>query len=69
MARFHQIAPFYDNCKAHEGFQEGWGFFCLVDLGLRKILFDTGADSQAFFSNLQKLAAHFITLQATEQML
>ncbi|MBS0653938.1 MAG: MBL fold metallo-hydrolase, partial [Verrucomicrobia bacterium] len=34
---------------------EGWGFSCLVDLGQRKILFDTGADSQAFFSNLQQL--------------
>jgi 7,8-dihydropterin-6-yl-methyl-4-(beta-D-ribofuranosyl)aminobenzene 5'-phosphate synthase len=49
------IKVIYDNCKAHEGFQEGWGFSCLVDLGARKILFDTGADSQIFFSNLQKL--------------
>ena len=49
------IKIIYDNCKAHDGFQEGWGFSCLVDLGARKILFDTGADSQAFFSNLQKL--------------
>jgi 7,8-dihydropterin-6-yl-methyl-4-(beta-D-ribofuranosyl)aminobenzene 5'-phosphate synthase len=44
----------YDNCRANDSFQEGWGFSCLVDLGDRKILFDTGADSQAFFSNLQK---------------
>ena len=49
------IKIIYDNCKAYEGFQEGWGFSCLVDLGFRKILFDTGANSQAFFSNLQKL--------------
>lgn len=49
------IKIIYDNCKAYEGFQEGWGFSCLIDLGERKILFDTGADSQAFFSNLQKL--------------
>jgi 7,8-dihydropterin-6-yl-methyl-4-(beta-D-ribofuranosyl)aminobenzene 5'-phosphate synthase len=49
------IKIIYDNCKANESFQEGWGFSCLVDLGDRKILFDTGADSQAFFSNLQKL--------------
>lgn len=52
------IKIIYDNCKAHEGFQEGWGFSCLVDLGNRKILFDTGADSQAFFSNLKKLNVH-----------
>lgn len=49
------IKIIYDNCRAHEGFQEGWGFSCLVDLGDRKILFDTGADSKAFFSNLEKL--------------
>lgn len=35
--------------------QEGWGFSCLIDLGHRKILFDTGANQEAFFSNLQKL--------------
>lgn len=49
------IKIIYDNCKANESLQEGWGFSCLVDLGFRKILFDTGADPQAFFSNLQKL--------------
>src|SRR5579862_4622681 len=26
------IKIIYDNCKASEGFQEGWGFSCLVDL-------------------------------------
>lgn len=49
------IKIIYDNCKSEDNFQEGWGFSCLVDLGPRKILFDTGGDSQAFFSNLQKL--------------
>jgi 7,8-dihydropterin-6-yl-methyl-4-(beta-D-ribofuranosyl)aminobenzene 5'-phosphate synthase len=49
------IKLIYDNCAEKEGFQAGWGFSCLVDLGNRKILFDTGADSKAFFSNLQKL--------------
>ena len=49
------IKIIYDNCKGNEELQEGWGFSCLVDLGRRKILFDTGADSKAFFSNLQKL--------------
>lgn len=47
------IKVIYDNCKGAEGFQEGWGFSCLVDVGNRKILFDTGADPKAFFSNLQ----------------
>lgn len=52
------IKIIYDNCKENKDLQEGWGFSCLVDLGHRKILFDTGADSQAFFSNLQKLNIH-----------
>lgn len=57
MRTFDQVSIkiIYDNCKSHEEFQEGWGFSCLIDLGLRKILFDTGADEKAFFSNLQKL--------------
>lgn len=52
-----KIKIIYDNCKASEDFQEGWGFSCLVDLGHRKILFDTGADKEAFFSNLAKMGA------------
>ncbi len=48
------IKIIYDNCKADERFQEGWGFSCFVEYGSRKILFDTGADASAFFSNLQK---------------
>jgi 7,8-dihydropterin-6-yl-methyl-4-(beta-D-ribofuranosyl)aminobenzene 5'-phosphate synthase len=47
------IRVIYDNCQAVAGFQEGWGFSCLVDVGRRRILFDTGADPKAFFSNLQ----------------
>jgi len=48
------IKIIYDNCTANEHFQAGWGFSCVVEVGLRKILFDTGADVHAFFSNLQK---------------
>jgi 7,8-dihydropterin-6-yl-methyl-4-(beta-D-ribofuranosyl)aminobenzene 5'-phosphate synthase len=47
------IRVIYDNCQAAAGFQKGWGFSCLVDVGRRRILFDTGADPKAFFSNLQ----------------
>jgi 7,8-dihydropterin-6-yl-methyl-4-(beta-D-ribofuranosyl)aminobenzene 5'-phosphate synthase len=49
------IKIIYDNCKAKDSFQEGWGFSCLIDLGPEKILFDTGADLKAFFSNQEKL--------------
>lgn len=48
------IKIIYDNCIENENFQEGWGFSCFIDLGPSKILFDTGADSKAFFSNLQQ---------------
>jgi 7,8-dihydropterin-6-yl-methyl-4-(beta-D-ribofuranosyl)aminobenzene 5'-phosphate synthase len=49
----------YDNRKENQAMQEGWGFSCLIDLGHRKILFDTGADKNAFFANLQRLGIHF----------
>lgn len=49
------IKIIYDNRKENPAMQEGWGFSCLIDLGHRKILFDTGADKNVFFSNLQKL--------------
>lgn len=49
------IKIIYDNRKENQAMQEGWGFSCLIDLGHRKILFDTGADKSVFFSNLQKL--------------
>ena len=44
------IKIIYDNCKENENLEKGWGFSCLVDVGHRKILFDTGADADAFFS-------------------
>ncbi len=44
----------YGNQRAEEGFKEGWGFSCWVESGSSKILFDTGADAKAVFSNLQE---------------
>jgi 7,8-dihydropterin-6-yl-methyl-4-(beta-D-ribofuranosyl)aminobenzene 5'-phosphate synthase len=49
------IRIIYDNQKENLKMQEGWGFSCLVEIDHRKILFDTGADKNAFFSNLQQL--------------
>jgi 7,8-dihydropterin-6-yl-methyl-4-(beta-D-ribofuranosyl)aminobenzene 5'-phosphate synthase len=45
----------YDNRKENPAMQEGWGFSCLVSIDHRKILFDTGADKNAFLSNLNEL--------------
>jgi 7,8-dihydropterin-6-yl-methyl-4-(beta-D-ribofuranosyl)aminobenzene 5'-phosphate synthase len=50
-----KITIIYDNCKENRDLQEGWGFSALVEIGYRKILFDTGNDRDAFFSNLEKL--------------
>ncbi len=36
-------------------FREGWGFSALIETGSRKILFDTGNDKEAFFSNVEKM--------------
>lgn len=49
------IKIIYDNCKTSEEFQEGWGFSALVETSDHKILFDTGNDRDAFFSNAAKM--------------
>lgn len=49
------IKVIYDNRKVDPSMCEGWGFSCLIEFGKKKILFDTGADSALFFSNIDKL--------------
>jgi 7,8-dihydropterin-6-yl-methyl-4-(beta-D-ribofuranosyl)aminobenzene 5'-phosphate synthase len=49
------IRIIYDNRKDNLKMQEGWGFSCIIEVDHRKILFDTGADKEAFFANLQHL--------------
>lgn len=49
------IRIIYDNREEDPSMQAGWGFSCLVEIGHRKILFDTGADTKAFLANLQQL--------------
>jgi len=43
----------YDN-EAKEGFESGWGFSCLIEHGSRKLLFDTGWDSNVLLRNMKK---------------
>jgi 7,8-dihydropterin-6-yl-methyl-4-(beta-D-ribofuranosyl)aminobenzene 5'-phosphate synthase len=45
----------YDNCKGDQNLQEGWGFSALIEANDRKILFDTGNNQEAFFSNVEKM--------------
>lgn len=43
----------YDN-EASPGFEKGWGFSCLIELGDERILFDTGWDGNVLLSNMKK---------------
>ena len=43
----------YDN-NAEKGFKPGWGFSCLIE-NKKKVLFDTGADSETLLYNMEKL--------------
>lgn len=45
----------YDNGKHDPALTEGWGFSLLAEVGDRTILFDTGNDRKAFYSNAEKM--------------
>jgi 7,8-dihydropterin-6-yl-methyl-4-(beta-D-ribofuranosyl)aminobenzene 5'-phosphate synthase len=58
-AQTAKITVLYDNRKDDPGLQEGWGFSCLIEVQGRKILFDSGADQTALFSNAHKLGLNW----------
>ncbi len=45
----------YDNYEHDPELRTGWGFSCLVKVGDKNILFDTGADDPTLLHNMQKL--------------
>jgi 7,8-dihydropterin-6-yl-methyl-4-(beta-D-ribofuranosyl)aminobenzene 5'-phosphate synthase len=45
----------YDNYKVNPELKTGWGFSCLIKIGDKNILFDTGADSETLLSNMEKM--------------
>ena len=53
-----KITIIYDNevYKKEEGFKADWGFSCLIETDLAKILFDTGANGSILLSNMKKLS-------------
>lgn len=53
------IRIIYDNCKESKDLQEGWGFSALIETGDRTMLFDTGNDRDAFFSNTEKMGIDY----------
>jgi 7,8-dihydropterin-6-yl-methyl-4-(beta-D-ribofuranosyl)aminobenzene 5'-phosphate synthase len=50
------ITVIYDNNAFKKGLQTDWGFSCVVDIGKRRLLFDTGDTGSILMSNLAKLA-------------
>jgi 7,8-dihydropterin-6-yl-methyl-4-(beta-D-ribofuranosyl)aminobenzene 5'-phosphate synthase len=53
-----KITIIYDNEVAKKGLKEDWGFSCLIDVGGKKILFDTGADGSILLDNMKKLGIY-----------
>jgi len=49
------IITIYDNYLVDPDLETGWGFSCLVKIGNKNILFDTGADSETLLSNMGKM--------------
>jgi len=45
----------YDNYEHDPELKTGWGFSCLVKVGDKNILFDTGGESSTLLYNMQKL--------------
>ena len=49
------LITLYDNYQHDPNLKTGWGFSCLVKVGDKNILFDTGADSPTLLDNMKKL--------------
>lgn len=54
-----KVTILYDNRCGNHTLQEGWGFSAFVEYENAKILFDTGGDPKAVFSNADKLSIPF----------
>lgn len=49
------LITLYDNYQSNPELKTGWGFSCLVKVGNRNILFDTGNDSETLLYNMGKM--------------
>jgi len=49
------IVTLYDNYLVDPRLKTGWGFSCLVKAGNKNILFDTGADFEILFYNVERM--------------
>ena len=49
-----RLLNLYDNYKANDDFEIGWGFSCLIESDGKKILFDVGEEDKKIFSNMER---------------
>jgi len=49
------ITTIFDNYSYNRNLKSGWGFSCVVKLGEKNILFDTGAEGKLLLDNLEKM--------------
>lgn len=49
------IVTLYDNYQSNPQLKTGWGFSCLVKVGDKNILFDTGGDALTLLSNMEEM--------------
>src|SRR5690242_5901648 len=54
-----RIRIIYDNCKEQGDLEMGWGFSALIETSTHTVLFDTGNDESAFYSNLEKMDVNY----------
>jgi len=54
-AEFIRLTVLYDNYLYNESLHTAWGLACLVEVGKRTVLFDTGEDAETLLSNMAAL--------------
>ncbi|MFQ6117357.1 MAG: MBL fold metallo-hydrolase [Candidatus Bipolaricaulia bacterium] len=59
-----RLTTIYDNYEHDPRLRTGWGFSCLVEVGNRRILFDTGADRMVELFNIERLGIDLKQVEA-----
>jgi hypothetical protein len=49
------ITVSYDNNQYKRGIKSAWGFFCMIRISDKTILFDTGGDGRRLLANMERL--------------
>ena len=59
-----RITILYDNTLYNKDLKSGWGFSCIIDHNKKRILFDTGAESETLLYNMNALKINPKTINA-----